>query len=273
MSVAEVKAGDVVFGGTALPLIAGPCVIESDESCIRHAVRLVEVARKAGFPFVFKSSFDKANRTSLSSFRGPGLDKGLEILARVKSETGVPILTDIHEAAQAKPAAEVADILQVPAFLSRQTDLILAAAATGRVVNVKKGQFLAPWDMKAAVDKVEGGGSRKILLTERGASFGYNNLVTDFRSPVIMRGFGYPVIFDATHSVQLPGAAGGHSGGQREFVAPLARAAVAVGVDGIFMEVHEDPDSALSDGPNSYRLDELPALLADLKRIHQACRE
>ena len=271
MKVAHVKAGDVVFGGAALPIIAGPCVIESDESCIRHAVRLAEITRKAGVPFVFKASFDKANRTSYSSFRGPGLEKGLEILARVKRETGAPILTDIHEVAQAKPAAEVVDILQVPAFLSRQTDLIQAAAATGRVVNVKKGQFLAPWDMKAAVAKVEHAGNKNILLTERGASFGYNNLVTDFRSLVIMRGFGFPVIFDATHSVQLPGAGGENSRGEREYAAPLARAAVAVGVDGIFMEVHEDPDGALSDGPNSLRLDSVPELLSELKRIREAC--
>ena len=272
MNIAQVKAGEVVFGGAALPIIAGPCVIESDESCVRHAVRLAEIMRKAGMPFVFKSSFDKANRTSYSAFRGPGLEKGLKILARVKSEIGAPILTDIHEVAQAKPAAEVVDILQVPAFLSRQTDLIQAAAVTGRVVNVKKGQFLAPWDMKAVVAKVETAGNKNILLTERGASFGYNNLVTDFRSLVIMRGFGYPVIFDATHSVQLPGAGGDGSGGQREYAAPLARAAVAVGVDGIFMEVHEDPDRALSDGANSLRLDSLPALLAELKRIREVCQ-
>jgi len=273
VNVAEVKVGAAVFGSGDLVIIAGPCVIESDESCIRHAAKLANVTRKAGFPLVFKSSFDKANRTSYASFRGPGLDKGLEILARVKREAGVPILTDIHEVGQVKAAAEVVDILQIPAFLSRQTDLIHAAAATGRAVNVKKGQFLAPWDMKAVVAKVESAGNRNILLTERGASFGYNNLVTDYRSLVIMRGLGYPVIFDATHSVQLPGAGGERSGGQREFVAPLARAAVAVGVDGVFMEVHEDPDRALSDGPNSYRLDALPALLADLRRIHLACRE
>ncbi len=272
MKIAEIKAGAVTFGGDELPIIAGPCVIESEESCLRHAARLAEIVRRASLPFVFKCSFDKANRTSLASFRGPGLEKGLEILARVKRETGVPILTDIHEPAQAKAAAEVADILQIPAFLSRQTDLIVAAAATGRIVNIKKGQFLAPWDMKAAVAKAQGAGSSRILLTERGASFGYNNLVTDFRSLIIMRSFGYPVIFDATHSVQLPGAGGERSGGQREFVAPLARAAVAVGVDGIFMEVHEDPDHALSDGPNSYRLDDLPALLAELRRIREALR-
>ena len=271
VNLAPVTIGRVVFGGASMPLIAGPCVIESDESCIRHAVRLVEITSKLEVPFVFKCSFDKANRTSDKSFRGPGLDRGLEILARVKRETGAPVLTDIHEVGQVKAAAEVVDILQVPALLSRQTDLIHAAGATGRAVNIKKGQFMAPWDMKPAVAKVEGGGNRNILLTERGATFGYNNLVTDFRSLVIMRGFGYPVIFDATHSVQLPGAGGERSGGQREFVAPLARAAVAVGVDGLFMEVHQDPDHALSDGPNSYRLDELPLLLAELKRIREVC--
>ncbi|HXW84517.1 MAG TPA: 3-deoxy-8-phosphooctulonate synthase [Candidatus Binataceae bacterium] len=274
MKVAQIKVGDAVFGGDRLVLIAGPCVIESAESCVRHAVRLAEIAQRAGFPFVFKSSFDKANRSSIKSFRGPGLDQGLEILARAKRETGAPVLTDIHEPAQARPAAEVVDILQIPAFLSRQTDLIAAACATPAAVNLKKGQFLAPWDMRAAVQKCEASGSRRILLTERGASFGYNNLVTDPRSLVIMRGLGYPVIFDATHSAQLPGAGEGgqSSGGQREFVAPLARAAVAVGVDGIFMEVHEDPDRALSDGPNSYRLDQVEDLLLDLKRIHAALR-
>jgi len=272
VKLAEISAGKVVFGGTTLPIIAGPCVIESDESCIRHAAQLTEITREAGFPFVFKSSFDKANRTSHQSFRGPGMDKGLEILARIKRELGIPLLTDIHEAAQAKPVAEVVDILQVPAFLSRQTDLIQAAASTGRVVNIKKGQFLAPWDMKSAIAKVESASNHNILLTERGVSFGYNNLITDFRALVVMRSFGYPVVFDATHSVQLPGAGGEHSGGQREFIAPLARAAVAVGVDGIFMEVHEDPDHALSDGANSLPLDALAGLLSDLKRLHQASR-
>jgi 2-dehydro-3-deoxyphosphooctonate aldolase (KDO 8-P synthase) len=224
---------------------------------------------------VFKSSFDKANRTSYSSFRGPGLTAGLEILARVKREAGVAVLTDIHEPSQAAAAAEVVDVIQIPALLSRQTDLIDAAAKTGCAVNLKKGQFLAPWDMKAVVAKAEAAGTRRIILTERGFSFGYNNLVSDMRSLVIMRGLGYPVVFDATHSAQLPGAgAGGESsGGQREFVAPLARAAVAAGIDGIFMEVHEDPDRALSDGPNSYRLDDLPALLDTLKRIHHLSRE
>ncbi len=275
MKVTEVKVGGVIFGAPSLVLIAGPCVIESAESSLRHAMRLCEITRRAGLPFVYKSSFDKANRTSHSSFRGPGLENGLRILERVKHQTGAPVLTDIHEAAQAAPAAEVADIIQIPALLSRQTDLIHAAASTRAAINLKKGQFLAPWDMKAAVAKAEAAGSRRIIVTERGASFGYNNLVSDMRSLVIMRGFGYPVVFDATHSVQLPGAGAGgeRSHGQREFIAPLARAAVAVGVDAVFMEVHEDPDRALSDGPNSYPLDFLPALLEDLKRIHQVARE
>ncbi len=275
MNVAQIRVGGAVFGGAELVLIAGPCVIENTESCLRHAAAISDIARRAGFPYVFKASFDKANRTSHTSFRGPGLDAGLEILARVKREVGVAVLTDIHEPAQAKPAAEVVDILQIPALLSRQTDLIHAAAVSGCAVNLKKGQFLAPWDMRAALAKVIETGNRRVMLTERGFSFGYNNLVTDPRALVIMRGFGFPVIFDATHSAQLPGAgAGGEkSGGQREFVAPLARAATAVGIDGVFMEVHEDPDRALSDGPNSWRLSDLAALLDDLKRIHECRRE
>jgi 2-dehydro-3-deoxyphosphooctonate aldolase (KDO 8-P synthase) len=275
VSVAQVKAGDSVFGGPELVLIAGPCVIESYDSCIRHATKIADIARRAKLPFVFKSSFDKANRSSHGSYRGPGLIDGLEILSRVKREAGVAVLTDIHEPSQAAPTAQVVDVIQIPALLSRQTDLIVAAAKTGCAVNLKKGQFLAPWDMKAAVAKAETAGTHRIILTERGFSFGYNNLVSDMRSLAIMRGFGYPVVFDATHSAQLPGAGEGgkQSGGQREFVAPLARAATAAGIDGIFMEVHEDPDRALSDGPNSYRLDDLPALLETLKRIHQICHE
>ena len=274
MPITKVKAGTATFGGPDLIIIAGPCVIESYESCLRHATRLSEITSRAKLPFIFKSSFDKANRTSHTSYRGPGLIEGLEILARVKRETGVAVLTDIHEPAQAAAAAKVVDVIQIPALLSRQSDLIEAAAKTGCAINIKKGQFLAPWDMKAAVTKAENAGTRKIILTERGFSFGYNNLVSDMRSLVIMRSFGYPVVFDATHSAQLPGAGAGgeRSGGQREFVAPLARAAVAVGIDGLFMEVHEDPDHALSDGPNSYRLDELPALLDQLKQIHQLSR-
>ncbi len=272
MSVTKVKVGEAVFGGDRLVLIAGPCVIEDRDSCLRHAQRLIAISRRAEIPLIFKASFDKANRTSHKSFRGPGLDEGLGILAEVKRELGVGLLTDVHESTQVRAAAEVVDVLQIPALLSRQTDLIRAAAATGRALNLKKGQFLAPWDMRATVQKAESSGNRRILLTERGFSFGYNNLVADFRSLVVMRSFGYPVIFDATHSVQLPGAAGEHSGGQREFVAPLARAAVAVGIDGVFMEVHEDPEHALSDGPNSYPLDELPHLLDELKRIDDLMR-
>lgn len=272
MSKRQVSIGGIKFGGPRIALIAGPCVIESPEHCLRHADRLAAVARSSGVPIVFKSSFDKANRTSGASFRGPGLEAGLRVLERVKRETGLPVLTDIHEPAQAVPAAEIVDVLQIPALLSRQTDLIAAACRTRAAVNLKKGQFLAPWDMRAVVAKAESFGSDRLMLTERGFSFGYNNLVSDFRSLVIMREFGYPVIFDATHSAQLPGAGGERSGGQREFIGPLARAAVAVGVDALFMEVHEDPDHALSDGPNSYPLDLLPGLLAELTRIDAAAR-
>lgn len=254
-----------VFGtGAPLALIAGPCVIESEE----HAHFLArEIGRIAG-PFVFKASFDKANRSSLSSYRGPGLKEGLRILAGVKRE-GYPVLTDIHEPAQAGPAAEVADILQIPAFLCRQTDLLVEAGRTGRTVNIKKGQFVAAEDMRYAADKVASTGNTKILLTERGTSFGYHNLVVDMRGLAIMRDLGYPVVFDATHSVQLPGGAGNASGGDARFIEPLARAAVAAGVDGLFVEVHEAPERALSDGPNSLRLDKLGALLATLRRIHE----
>lgn len=273
MTVNQVKVGEAVFGGPRLVIIAGPCVIESEQSCLRHAERLAAITRAAGLPFVFKCSFDKANRTSHSSFRGPGLEPGLRILERVKRDLGVAVLTDVHEPHQAAAAAKVVDILQVPALLSRQTDLVMAAAASGCAVNLKKGQFLAPWDMRAVVAKAESCGNRRLIVTERGFSFGYNNLVSDFRSLVIMREFGYPIVFDATHSVQLPGAGGNRSEGQREFVAPLARAAAAVGVDGVFMEVHEDPARALSDGPNSYALEELPALLADLSRIDAIARQ
>jgi 2-dehydro-3-deoxyphosphooctonate aldolase (KDO 8-P synthase) len=256
MKVAEVNAGGAIFGGDQLAIIAGPCVVESLEINLRHAERLAKISLKSGVSIVFKSC----------------LEDGLEILARIKRETSLPLLTDIHEPHQAAAAAGVVDILQIPALLSRQTDLIAAAARTDAVVNLKKGQFLAPWEMKAVVGKAESAGSRRIIVTERGFSFGYNNLVSDMRSLVIMRGFGYPVVFDATHSVQLPGAGGERSGGQREFVAPLARAAVAVGVDAIFMEVHEDPDHALSDGPNSYPLELVPALIDELKRIHELTR-
>lgn len=257
-----------MFGGARLAVIAGPCVIESAESSLRHADRLLQISHQTATPLVFKSSFDKANRTSHASFRGLGLDEGLRIFERVKDATGLPVLTDVHEPAQAAITARTVDILQIPALLSRQTDLIVAAAQTGCAVNLKKGQFLSPWEMKSVVAKAAETGNDRLLVTERGFSFGYNNLVSDMRSIVIMREFGFPVVFDATHSVQLPGAGGSRSGGQREFIAPLARAAIAAGADAIFMEVHEDPDHALSDGPNSYPLDLLPKLLDDLKRLH-----
>ena len=269
MGTLEINAGGAIFGGPRLALIAGPCVIESPESSLRHAERIARIARDLELPIVFKSSFDKANRTSHSSFRGPGLHEGLRVLERVKQATGLPLLTDVHEPDQVVAAAAVVDILQIPALLSRQTDLIVAAAKTNCVVNLKKGQFLAPWDMKAVVAKAEAAGCRRILVTERGFSFGYNNLVSDMRSIVTMRAFGYPVVFDATHSAQLPGAGGERSGGQREFIAPLARAAVAAGAEAVFMEVHEDPDHALSDGPNSYPLDVLPQLLRELCQLRE----
>jgi 2-dehydro-3-deoxyphosphooctonate aldolase (KDO 8-P synthase) len=275
VKVTAVDVAGVVFGGSRFVAIAGPCVIESAESALHHAERLAAISRTTGVPIVFKSSFDKANRTSHGSFRGPGLEAGLRVLERVKRETGLPVLTDIHEPDQAAPVASVVDILQIPALLSRQTDLVVAAARTGCAVNLKKGQFLAPWDMQAVVRKAENAGNRRLILTERGFSFGYNNLVSDMRSLVIMRAMGYPVVFDATHSAQLPGAGAGgeRSGGQREFVAPLARAAAAVRIDAVFMEVHEDPDHALSDGPNSYPLAQVAALLSDLRRIDELARE
>jgi 2-dehydro-3-deoxyphosphooctonate aldolase (KDO 8-P synthase) len=249
-------------GGSPLVLIAGPCVIESEE----HVHFLAqEIGRIAG-PFVFKASFDKANRSSMAAYRGPGLAEGLRILAGLRAQ-GYPILTDIHEPAQAGPAAQVADILQIPAFLCRQTDLLVEAGRTGRIVNIKKGQFVAPQDFRLAAEKVASTGNTKILLTERGTSFGYHNLVVDLRSLAILREFGYPVIFDATHSVQLPGVEGGASGGQAQFIEPLARAAVAVGLDGLFVEVHEAPERAPSDGPNALRLDRLAGLLAKLRRL------
>jgi 2-dehydro-3-deoxyphosphooctonate aldolase (KDO 8-P synthase) len=258
----------VEFGNGQLAIIAGPCVIESEEH-VHFLAR--EISRIAG-DFVFKASFDKANRTSLHSYRGPGLREGVRILSGLRAQ-GFQTLTDIHEPWQAEIAAEGADILQIPAFLCRQTDLLLAAGRTGRMVNIKKGQFLAPWDMRHAAEKVASTGNNKILLTERGTSFGYNNLVVDMRALVILRGFGWPVIFDATHSVQLPGAAGGASGGQAEFIEPLACAAAATGIDGLFVEVHEAPERALSDGPNAVRLDRLPWLLERVRRIHMAAHE
>jgi 2-dehydro-3-deoxyphosphooctonate aldolase (KDO 8-P synthase) len=251
-------------------LIAGPCVIESEQLALETAARIAEITRSLNMPYVFKSSFDKANRTSITSFRGPGLSQGLEVLAKVKREVGVPVLTDIHTEAQAAEAGRVVDVLQIPAFLCRQTDLLIAAAKTGKVVNVKKGQFLSPQEMSNAVRKVEDCGNTKIVLTERGSSFGYNNLVVDMRSFPLLRSFGYPVVFDATHSVQLPGGGGTKSAGQREFVEPLACAAAGAGVDGFFMEVHPNPDEALSDGPNMVPLHQLKSLLERLLRICDA---
>lgn len=251
-------------------LIAGPCVIESEQLAMETASRIAEIAKSLGIPYVFKSSFDKANRTSITSFRGPGLEKGLQVLAKVKKQVGVPVLTDVHTEEQATEAGKVVDVLQIPAFLCRQTDLLIAAAKTGKVVNVKKGQFLSPLEMANAVKKVEECGNRRIVLTERGSSFGYNNLVVDMRSFPILRSFGYPVVFDATHSVQLPGGSGTQSSGQREFVEPLACAAAGAGVDGFFMEVHPNPDEALSDGPNMVPLHQLKSLLERVMRICDA---
>lgn len=269
-----VKVGTIeIGGGLPLAVIAGPCVIESRDSTLRHAAALKEKADRIGVPYIFKSSYDKANRSSLHSFRGPGLEKGLEILAEVKKKIGVPVLTDVHEIDQVKPAQEVVDILQIPAFLCRQTDFVLAVANSGKVVNVKKGQFLAPWDMGNIVEKIRGTGNDQILLTERGASFGYNNLVSDMRSLVVMRELGYPVIFDATHSLQLPGGLGNASGGERKYIAALARAGAAAGIDALFMEVHEDPDHAKSDGPNSLDLKDFEGLLKTVKQLDALVKE
>ena len=269
----EIEIGNVKIGGKKpLVLIAGPCVIESELAVMRLAERLMTISNGVSIPLIFKASYDKANRTSIGSYRGPGAREGLGILRKVRNSLGVPVLSDIHGVDQVAPAAEALDVLQIPAFLCRQTDILVAAGASGRVINVKKGQFLSPWDMKHVVAKIAATGNENITLTERGASFGYNNLVVDMRSFPVMRSDGYPVIFDATHSVQLPGGQGGSSGGQREFIAHLARAAVAAGVDGVFMEVHEEPDKALCDGPNSIALRDLPSLLTTLKTIDAICK-
>jgi 2-dehydro-3-deoxyphosphooctonate aldolase (KDO 8-P synthase) len=265
-------AGVSIGGGHPLVLIAGPCVIESEEFTLRMARRLRETAAAAGVPLIFKASYDKANRTSWRSFRGPGLLEGLRVLQRVKTEVGLPVLSDVHRHEEIAPAAEVLDVLQVPAFLCRQTDFVQAVAKTGKVINVKKGQFLSPWEMTHVVEKIRAVGNERILLTERGASFGYGNLVADLRALPIMRQLGYPVVFDGTHSVQLPGAADGRSGGQREFVPALCRAAVAAGCDALFLEVHEQPDAAMSDGPNMVPLDELPDLLRQVAALHALAR-
>jgi 2-dehydro-3-deoxyphosphooctonate aldolase (KDO 8-P synthase) len=277
MLVREVVAGGVRIGGNCpLVLIGGPCAIENEQHAIMTAERLAAITASRRVPFVYKSSYDKANRSSLHSYRGPGLAAGLKILKRVREVVGVPVLSDIHQVSEVEPAAEVLDILQIPAFLCRQTDLVMAAGRTGKPVNVKKGQFVAPRDMRNVIEKIQATGNRDILLTERGTSFGYHNLVVDFRSLADMRELGCPVVFDATHSVQLPGAAGDRSGGERQYVPALARAAVAFGVDAIFMEMHEDPDRTLpdgqplSDGPNMLRIDDLPRLLDAMVAIRQA---
>jgi 2-dehydro-3-deoxyphosphooctonate aldolase (KDO 8-P synthase) len=269
----EIALGSLrLGGGNPLFLIAGPCVIESETHARSMAERVAKIAADAQVPYIFKASYDKANRSSLKSFRGPGLSAGLRILGKIKSDLKVPVLTDIHDASQASPAAEVCDILQIPAFLSRQTDLLLAAAKTGRIVNVKKAQFVSPWDMSNVVEKIASTGNEKLILTERGASFGYQNLVVDMRSFPILKKLGYPVVFDVTHSVQLPGGQGHASGGQPEFIEPLARAGVSTGVDGIFLETHDNPAAALSDGANALPLSQLPALLARLKELSTLVR-
>jgi 2-dehydro-3-deoxyphosphooctonate aldolase (KDO 8-P synthase) len=267
--VVPVEAGGVSIGAGSLVLIAGPCVIESEAHAIETALALREITRRAGVPFIFKASYDKANRTSGASYRGPGLAEGVRVLGRVRETAGVAVLTDIHAPDHAAPVAEVADVLQIPAFLSRQTDLIEAAARTGRAVNVKKGQFLAPLDMRHAIAKVTATGNKKVIVTERGYSFGYNNLVVDMRAFPILRSLGYPVVYDVTHSLQLPGGGDGVTAGQAEFIEPMARAGVAAGVDGVFMEVHQDPPRAKSDAQNALKLDLLPALLDRLVQIHQ----
>jgi 2-dehydro-3-deoxyphosphooctonate aldolase (KDO 8-P synthase) len=266
-------AGLSVGGGAPLLLIAGPCVIESEAHAVNLAHQLAGIARRAGVQYVFKASYDKANRTSGGSFRGPGIDEGLGVLARVRESAGVPILTDIHEPGQAAKAAAVADVLQIPAFLSRQTDLLTAAARTGRVVNIKKGQFLAPGDIRHAIAKVTAAGNERVIVTERGFSFGYNNLVVDMRAFPIMRALGYPVVFDVTHSLQLPGGGDGVTAGQAEFIEPMAAAGVAAGVDGVFLEVHERPAEARSDAQNALALDRLEPLLGRLVRIHAVVTE
>jgi 2-dehydro-3-deoxyphosphooctonate aldolase (KDO 8-P synthase) len=272
-AVKPVAAGPVTFGtGHPLAFILGPCVIESEQHAVDTGLALADIAKRVGVPVVFKASFDKANRTSLSSFRGPGLAEGLRVLAKDKSRTNLPILTDIHEAAQATAAADVADVLQIPAFLSRQTDLIVAAAKTGRVINVKKGQFLAPKDMTHVIAKITESGNPKVLVTERGVSFGYNNLVVDPRAFPMLRALGYPVVFDVTHSLQLPGAGDGVTAGLAEYIEPMAQAGVGAGVDGVFMEVHEEPSRARSDAANALRLDRLEPLLRRLVALDKIVR-
>lgn len=268
-----IQVGKVAFGDGRLTIIAGPCVVETEKHALFMAAEISDICRRVGLDLVYKSSFDKANRSSIDSFRGQGMEFGLEVLATVKEQVGVPVITDIHEPWQVEKTAEVADILQIPAFLCRQTDLLVAAAESGKAVNVKKGQFLAPWDAKNIVDKLQSAGCDKILLTERGASFGYNNLVVDLRSFPIMRSFGVPVVFDVTHSLQLPGGLGKATGGQSQYIEDFARAGVACGVDAVFMEVHDNPAKAPSDGPNQLPLERLEKLLRKLKQIHELVNE
>lgn len=268
-----VKIGNITIGkGHPFVLIAGPCVIESEENALYHARAIYKITKELKIPFIYKTSYDKANRTSIKSFRGPGLLKGLEILKKVKKRVGVPVLSDVHHREQIEEAACVLDVIQIPAFLCRQTDFVIAAAKAGRAINIKKGQFLAPWDMRYVIQKIQTSGNRKMMITERGTSFGYNNLVSDMRSLPILKEFGYPVIYDATHSVQLPGGLGGASGGQSRFIPSLARAATAIGIDGLFLEVHKNPKDALSDGPNMIRLSDLEGLLKRLKEIDRIAK-
>ena len=274
MATREVQVNSVIIGGNKpLVLLAGPCVIEGEEVTLRIAQRVKEIASRVGMGLIFKSSYDKANRSSIHSYRGPGVDEGLRILRRVKEELDLPLLSDVHRFEEIEKASVVLDIMQIPAFLCRQTDFIVEVARTGRTINIKKGPFLAPWDMRTVIEKVTSTGNENLLLTERGTTFGYNNLVSDMRSLAIMRSFGYPVVYDATHSVQLPGAGGDRSGGQRELVPQLARAATATGIDALFMEVHEDPSRALCDGANSLCLDEVGFLLAQVREIDRIVKD
>ena len=271
--IPPIRVGSLKIGGGPLFLIGGPCVIETPAHPLKIARRLKEITDELGIPFIFKASYDKANRSSIGSYRGVGLERGLDILATVKAKVGVPILTDVHETSHVERAAQVADVLQIPAFLCRQTDLVLEAARSGRAVNIKKGQFMAPWDMKGVMAKAATTANPNLMVTERGASFGYNTLVVDMRSFPVLRGFGYPVIFDITHSVQRPGGLGDRSGGEAHFIDTLGPAGVAAGVDGVFMETHEDPSRALSDGPNAYRLDRMKRFLTHLLKVHALARE
>ena len=268
----DIKVGNVIFGKDNLGIIAGPCVIENRDHSLEMSYAIKEVSEDVGIPIIFKSSFDKANRTSIKSFRGPGIQEGMRILSDVKTKTGLKVLTDIHSPDQAGLVSDVVDIIQIPAFLSRQTDLLIAAAKTGKPINIKKGQFLAPWDVEHIVKKMEESGSQNLLLTDRGTQFGYNNLVADMRAIPLMKKFGYPVIFDATHSAQLPGGSGGHSSGMRDMIPTLARAAVAAGCNGVFMEVHNNVDNAKSDAATQWPLDKLATLLIELKKIHNSLR-